>query len=74
MLSEWPIPCPRQWLQRVNQPQSDAEVSAMRRSVNRGAPLGDSDWTQRIVKRLGLEVTIRPRGRPKLVADENNGS
>ena len=74
VLSEWPVPCPRQWLQLVNQPQTDAEVFALRRSVNRGAPFGDSDWTERIVKRLGLEVTIRPRGRPKLVADSGNGS
>ena len=65
VLTAWPVPCPRQWLQHVNQPQTDAEVSALRRSVNRGAPFGDADWTKRIVKRLGLEVTIRPRGRPK---------
>ena len=70
VLSEWPVACPRQWLQSVNRPQTDAEVSALRRSVNRGAPFGDSDWTNRIVKRLGLEATIRPRGRPKLVAGE----
>lgn len=66
VLSEWPVPRPRQWRQQVNQPQTDAEVAALRRSVNRGAPFGQPDWTKRIVKRLGLEVTIRPRGRPKL--------
>ena len=74
VLSEWPVPCPRQWRQHVNQPQTDAEVAALRRSVNRGAPFGDADWTKRIVKRLGLEVTIRPRGRPKLASDAINGS
>jgi putative transposase len=65
VLSDWPIPCPRQWLQYVNKPQSDAEVAVLRRSVNRGTPFGDSGWTKRMVKRLGLEVTVRPRGRPK---------
>jgi len=74
VLSEWPIPCPRQWLQHVNQPQTDAELSALRRSVNRGAPFGDSNWTKRIVQRLGLEVTIRPRGRPNRTPDTGNGS
>jgi putative transposase len=54
--------------------QSDAELAALRRSVNRGSPFGESGWTKRIVKRLGLEVTIRPRGRPKLASGENNGS
>ena len=70
VLCEWPVPCPRQWVQHVNQPHSDTEVAALRRSVNRGAPFGDSDWTGRIVKRLGLEVTVRARGRPKLVAED----
>lgn len=70
VLCEWPVPCPRQWVQHVNQPHSDAEVAALRRSVNRGAPFGDSAWTDRIVKRLGLEVTVRPRGRPKLATEE----
>lgn len=71
VLSDWPIPCPRQWLQHVNQPQSDAEVAALRRSVNRGTPFGDSGWTKRMVKRLGLEVTVRPRGRPKKSTTKN---
>jgi hypothetical protein len=52
VLSEWPVPCPRQWRQHVNQPQSDAEILSLRRSVNRGSPFGESDWTKRIVKRL----------------------
>ena len=73
-LSAWPVPCPRQWLQHVNQPQTDAEVSALRRSVNRGSPFGDADWTKRMVKRLQLEVTIRPRGRPKLATDTTSDS
>ena len=74
VLSEWPVPCPRQWRQPVNQAQTDAEVAALRRSVNRGAPFGQPDWTKRIVKRLGLEVTIRPRGRPKLTSGGINDS
>ena len=27
----------------------------------------DAEWTERSVKQMGLEVTTRPRGRPKLV-------
>lgn len=41
----------------IGQPQTDAEAAALRRSVNRDAPFGNSDWTLHIVKRLGLEVT-----------------
>src|SRR5712691_2380519 len=74
VLSKWPVPCPRQWRQHVNRAQSDAELAALRRSVTRGSPFGESNWTKRIVKRLGLEVTMRPRGRPKLISDAKYGS
>lgn len=65
MLSDWPVPCPRNWLQLVNSAQSKAEVEALRRSVARGAPFGDDRWAQRTAERLGLESSLRPRGRPK---------
>jgi putative transposase len=65
-LSTWPLPRPRDWLAHVNQPQSEAELFAVRRSIARGAPLGDPDWVQQTAARLGLESTLRPRGRPKL--------
>jgi len=74
VLSEWPVPYPRQWRSHVNQPQTESEVAAIRRSVNRGTPLGNPEWTELTVKQMGLEVTTRPRGRPKLVKGDANGS
>jgi hypothetical protein len=56
---------PTDWLQLVNQPQTEAEVAALRCCVNRGRPFGDPNWVTDTAKRLGLESTIRPRGRPK---------
>jgi hypothetical protein len=38
MLSEWPIDRPRNWLARVNPPETDAELAAPRQCVNRGSP------------------------------------
>ncbi len=61
---KWPLPRPADWLQIVNQPQTEAEVAALRCCVNRGRPFGDPDWVTDTAKRLGLESTIRPRGRP----------
>ncbi len=43
-LSTWPLPHPTDWLQHVNQPQTEAEVAAMRCCVNRGRPFGDPHW------------------------------
>ena len=64
---EWVAPSasPTDWLQLVNQPQTEAEVAALRCCVNRGRPFGDPNWVTDSAKRLGLECTVRPRGRPK---------
>jgi putative transposase len=59
-----PVVLPRRWRQHVQAPQTEAELAALRRSVVRGAPFGDADWQQRTAKQLGLESTLRSRGRP----------
>ena len=56
---------PRNWVQLVNAPQTEAEEKALRRAVNRGTPFGSEAWQERIAGRLGLQYTLRPRGRPK---------
>jgi putative transposase len=65
LTSDWPLNRPTDWLEIVNRPQSDAELAALRRCVNRGCPLGDDLWSSEIEKRLGLESTKRARGRPR---------
>src|SRR5208283_4687776 len=65
IVSTWPLPRPTDWLQLVNQSQTEAEVAALRCCVNRGRPFGDPNWVTDTAKRLGLEWTIGPRGRPK---------
>jgi putative transposase len=68
-LSDWPIERPRRWRRMVNDPLSQVELEAMRACVNRGRPFGDADWVSRMVKLLGLESAVRPRGRPRKEAD-----
>ena len=65
LLSAWPLPRGAGWVERVNAPQTEAELSALRRSVKRGSPFGDSSWCDRMVRRLKLQSTLRPQGRPK---------
>ena len=65
LLAEWPVARPRHWLSKVNAPQSEAELIALRQSVARGAPFGNEAWAVRTARRLGLESSLRPRGRPK---------
>jgi putative transposase len=65
VLSEWPVPRPRNWLEHVNRADTPQELEALRRSVQRGQPFGAEAWQTRTAKRLSLESTLRPRGRPK---------
>jgi putative transposase len=65
LLSTWPMRRPRGWLDFVNQPQTEPELAAVRKSVARAAPFGDDAWVQSSAKRLGLTSTLRPRGRPR---------
>jgi putative transposase len=64
LLAAWPVPRPRDWLERVNAPMTPAELAAMKLHISRGRPLGDERWVRRTAKSLGLEYTLRPRGRP----------
>jgi putative transposase len=65
VLADWPLTLPRQWVEHVNQPQTEAEADAIRRSILRSAPFGGDAWKKRTVAALGLEHTQRPRGRPR---------
>ena len=64
-LADGPLDRPRDWVRRVNQPETDAELEALRRSVNRGTPFGTRAWQTRTAARLKLQATLRPRGRPR---------
>jgi putative transposase len=64
-LCEWPVERPRNWVERVNQPLTAREIERVRTSIDRSRPLGGEQWVQRMAKRLHLEHTLRPPGRPK---------
>ena len=64
-LDPGPVPRPEHWLEHVNEPQTEAEVERLRECSRRGRPFGDSLWRTDAARRLGLESTLRPRGRPR---------
>ena len=63
-LDAWPVPCPDGWTDHVERPQTEAELAAVRQAVRRDSPFGSAAWQQETAKRLGLESTLRARGRP----------
>jgi putative transposase len=62
-----PVPRSADWLEHVNQPQTEAELERLRRSVQRGSPYGAEQWVNDTAARLGLVSTLRPGlgGRPR---------
>ena len=48
-----------------NRVQTEAELEGLRRSVARGVPYGDDPWQAQAVAALGLQSSLRPRGRPR---------
>jgi len=66
MLAAWPLELPHDWLERVNHADTEQELEALRRSVQRGRPYGATEWQKRIAKRLGLESAYRSPGRPSV--------
>jgi putative transposase len=54
----------KRWLERVNEPLSAGDLDRLRLSVERSRPYGKEAWTVATARRLGLESTLRPRGRP----------
>jgi len=65
LLSSWPLRRPSGWVKRVNEALTEKERTHLRECLQRGRPYGDETWTVKIVERLNLESTMRPRGRPK---------
>ena len=65
-----PVPRGKDWPRYARQPQTDVELVALRRSVERGVPYGGATWQRRTIAALGLEGTLRGRGRPKKASNE----
>ena len=65
LLSDGPVAKAAQWTRHVNSLQNEAELKSLRESVARGTPFGDSRWQIATASKLGLESSLRPRGRPK---------
>lgn len=69
-LAPLPVKLTRSWTDHVNRPQSEAEVAAVRRCLERGAPFGGDIWRRRTADRLGLQQSLRPRGRPRKISQK----
>ena len=58
------------WRTWLHMPLSGRELQAVRRSITSGRPYGEEGWVETMAKRIGLNLTLRPRGRPRKVANK----
>lgn len=55
----------RKWAEKVHRPLADSTLAGIRRSNESGRPFGDPKWVKRLAAKLDIDLTIRPRGRPR---------
>jgi putative transposase len=67
VIDEIPIELPKGWESYVHTSLAEKDLKRVRESVNRQSPYGTPVWVSNLCKELGIESTIRPRGRPKKV-------
>jgi len=65
LLDRLPLDLPRDWVSVVESRWEAEELKGLRRCVVRGRPFGDDDWVEQMTRKLGLEFTLRQRGRPR---------
>jgi putative transposase len=63
-LAASPIALPAWWADYVNEPQTAAELDAIRTSVNRQRPFGESSWVEEKARACKLGQSLGTVGRP----------
>jgi putative transposase len=66
MLSVWPSGPGPGWTEFVNTAQTAKDEAEITECIARGRPFGQPAWQSQTAARLGLESSLRPRGRPKI--------
>jgi putative transposase len=69
-----PVALPPFWAGFVNSPILGTELTRLQECEARQSPYGDPVWQFYICRKLGLEYTIRPRGRPQKKRNGNEGN
>lgn len=73
-LSKWPVERPDNWARIVNKMLPEDENRKLHVCLKRERPFGDPVWLTRTIKKLGLESSVRPRGRPRKATQNKKGS
>ncbi len=64
-ISAGPVRVPERWNRLVNVLPGESVETAIANCVKRGCPYGSDTWNAMVTQKLGLQMTLRPRGRPR---------
>ena len=65
LLSPWIIAEPKDYIDLLNEPMTQEDEETLERSTAKDVPYGSDGWIEKIVKKFGLEQTLRGVGRPR---------
>lgn len=68
ILSEWPVDMPKNYLSLVNESvdsDNESKEKVIDTTIEKSNPYGNNNWVEKVVKKFGLEQTLRGVGRPK---------
>jgi putative transposase len=68
-----PIPVPSDWVDCIDRAIAPEILESLKTCILRSRPYGETAWVERTAKRLGIETTLRPRGRPRKTETESPG-
>jgi len=64
-IDQLPVSLPDDWSDLVDEPLTHGELERIKTSMQRQTPFGSPPWQMRICQELGLESTLKPKGRPR---------
>ena len=67
MISIPPVPLPLDWREQLEVEMQTETLERIKHCIQRSCPYGEARWVQKTAIRLGLESTLRPRGRPRKI-------
>ena len=65
-LAQWPVEIPNDWQTLVNQILNEKELSDLRKGIEKNRPFGEIEWMIKPASSLGLDSTLKNKGRPKI--------
>ena len=64
-INSGPVKLPESWNELVNMLPGEGVDVRLGKCIRRGCPYGSGKWVEETAKNLGLEMTLRGRGRPR---------